>query len=526
MADIDTPVLVCGAGPTGLMLACQQARFGVGFRLIDRNPGPSLTSKAMVVHARTLELYAQLGLAEEAIAAGQRAEAVEFHAGGRYAAQLAVGDIGAGMSPYPFVLALGQDANERLLSAWLARRGIAVEWNTTLTGLAQDAAGVTARVATPAGESTIRAGWVAGCDGAHSAARHSAGIGFPGERYAQEFFVADIDARGALDHRHLNVFIGADGFHLLFPMAGEKRYRLIGIIPAPLRERADTRFEEIAAAVTPFLTPGFTIDALHWWSRYRISHRVAERFRAGRVFLLGDAGHIHSPAGGQGMNTGLQDAANLGWKLAFASRGLAGETLLASYGAERERVAQRLVATTDRAFTLAVSPNRFARLARGVVAGRALARLTRIAALRRLAFRTVSQIGIRYRASPLSREVGDFDDSPVRAGDRLPWLHLNLAGEGGANADLHARLGGEGLHLLLMGAAPDDVARAQAWAAAAPWPARCHVATDDVHNRAALERAGLAVPLIWLVRPDGYLGLVARNFDTAALTDWIDAARA
>ena len=532
MSRYDTDVLIAGAGPTGLMLACQLARYGVPFIIIDKSAGPSVTSKAMVVQARTLEFYDQLGIAATAIERGSSAPGAVFHINGERAAYLPVGDIGKGVSPFPFVLALGQDANEKILTEWLAAHGHQVEWNTELTAYAEtghesirdSGAGIAATLCGAAGSTRpVTARWLAGCDGAHSAVRHLAKIDFPGAPYEQEFFVADIVARGIEADRHLNIFVRPGGFHLLFPMAGIRHFRLIGILPPALRAKPDLSLDDIAAAVAPDLSPGFAIESHGWWSRYRISHRRAAHFRSGHALLLGDAGHIHSPAGGQGMNTGLQDACNLGWKLALVCQGTTSAELLDSYAHEREGVAERLVNTTDRAFTLAVSESFIARLFRTHVAARLLGRMLRIEAVRRLAFATVSQTGIRYRDSPLSRNGEAMPDQAVQAGDRLPWMSLSFAGSAGAlsTQDIYALLREPGFHLFLFAPQADAIANAQAWCTAAAIKVQLHVAPASPHNQAEWTRQRTATPRALLVRPDGHIGWCAAEFNPPAGDAWL-----
>jgi FAD binding domain len=306
-------------------------------------------------------------------------------------------------------------------------------------------------------------------------------------------------------------------------MAGARHFRLIGILPPPLRAKADLSLDDIAAAVAPDLSPGFAIESHGWWSRYRISHRRAAHFRNGRAFLLGDAGHIHSPAGGQGMNTGLQDACNLGWKLALVCQGAASAELLDSYAHEREGVAERLVNTTDRAFTLAVSESTVARLFRTHVAARLLGRMLRIEAVRRLAFATVSQTGIRYRDSPLSRNGDTLPDEAVQAGDRLPWMRLSFTNSADAMPaqDIYALLREPGFHLFLFAPPADSITNAQAWSAAAAIKVQLHVAPASPHNQAEWSRQGLATPRALLVRPDGHIGWGAAEFNSPAGDAWL-----
>src|SRR5438034_5595534 len=363
--NTDTDVLVVGAGPTGLMLPNQLGRRGVPARIIDRTTAPSLQTRALGVQARTLEIYTYLGIVERALELGKRATGANIWVQGRRAARLPLGDIGRDLSPYPFLLILGQDDNERLLGDALCKQGMAVDWSTELVGLAQDTSHVKATLKQPDGTiEEVTVAWVAGCDGARSAVRELSGIAFEGAPYEHVFFVADTRVTGPMVPDEINVYLWREGFHLFFPMRGTDHWRLVGILPPHLRGRDDLTFEEVIPSVRQQAGTELSFEAGSWLSTYRIHHRRAARFRDGRCFLLGDAAHIHSPVGAQGMNTGLQDAYNLAWKLALVVSGRAGAALLDSYEAEHLPVAKRLLATTDRAFSLVVADSWLAGLFR------------------------------------------------------------------------------------------------------------------------------------------------------------------
>jgi 2-polyprenyl-6-methoxyphenol hydroxylase-like FAD-dependent oxidoreductase len=480
------------------------------------------------VQARTLEIYARLGIAEEALALGTRAEAANIWVAGRPAARVPLGDIGKHLSPYPFLLILGQDENERLLGDALRGRGVEVQWSTELVGLEQDDAGVTATLAGADGSRrTLRAAWVAGCDGPRSTVRALCGVGFPGAPYEHVFFVADTRATGPMVRGELNVFLWRRGFHLYFPMRGDDHWRIVGIVPPELRAREELALADVLPSLRAEIGERLDVQACTWFSTYRIHHRRAERFRERRCFLLGDAAHVHSPVGAQGMNTGLQDAYNLAWKLALVVGGRADATLLDSYAAEREPVAERLLQTTDRAFALVVSDHWLSSVLRLRVLPRLLAFALRRERARRLAFRTISQIGIHYREGPLSRTLGrptrrgpGRGGGPrrgrgPRAGERFPWLSLILA-PGGAPQDLHARLDDTRFHLLLVGQpAPAGLPPALDDLLAV------HVVPDEPANACALARAGIGSPSAWLLRPDGHVGLAAARLDTDALLAYL-----
>ncbi|HKS60562.1 MAG TPA: FAD-dependent monooxygenase, partial [Xanthobacteraceae bacterium] len=406
---MDTDVLIVGAGPTGLMLANQLARRGIAFEIIDRHSGPAQQTRAMAVHARTLEIYAKLGIADEAVARGAIGTGANMWAGGRWRANIPIGDIGQGKSPFPFVLMLGQDENERILGARLNDLGASVQWNTELVALDQQADRVDVVLRQPDGsQRKLSAAWVAGCDGSRSAVREKNGIGFPGAPYEHTFFVADTEAVGSMRPDELNVYLSQDGFHLFFPMRGKDRWRVIGILPPELRAKDDVTFDQVVPSIREQAGTSLDFKSCLWFSTYRIYHRAAEKFRDRRCFVLGDAAHVHSPMGGQGMNTGLQDAYNLAWKLALVVAGRADAALLDTYAQERMPVAQELLRTTDSAFQLVVADTWLARMLRTKIIFRIAALAMTFERVRKRAFRTLSQIGISYPGSALSQTRGSL----------------------------------------------------------------------------------------------------------------------
>ena len=512
-------VLIVGAGPTGLMLANQLARRGVHFLIIDRHSGPAQQTRAMAVHARTLEIYEKMGIADEALALGARGTGANMWANGRWNARVPIGDIGQGVSPFPFVLTLGQDDNERILGKNLATLGAAVEWSTELVSLAQKPMHVGATLRGPDGtHREITAAWVAGCDGSRSAVREMCGIGFPGEPYEHTFFVADTEVTGPMKPGELNVYLWRDGFHLFFPMRGQDRWRVIGILPKELRARDDVTFERLAPSIRQQAGAAIDFKSCSWFSTYRIYHRAAERFRDGRCFLLGDAAHVHSPMGGQGMNTGLQDAYNLAWKLALVIKGRAGSALLGTYEQERMPVAQRLLQTTDRAFQLLVADNWFASIVRTRLIGKIAARAMTFARARKLAFRTLSQTGISYPASSLSQNLPGLSKDAPAAGDRFPWMQLRRA-SGGPTVDLFDELDDTRFNLLVFGE-PSNLAPVAGEVADL---VDVHTFPRDPGNQAALESARVPQPSFYLLRPDGHVGLCGPRLDIEAIRQYLAA---
>jgi FAD binding domain len=313
----------------------------------------------------------------------------------------------------------------------------------------------------------------------------------------------------------LNVFLWRSGFHLYFPMKGTNRWRVIGILPNDLFGKDNVTFEDLIPALLRVGGAGLSFTSCHWFSTYRIHHRCTERFRDRRCFLLGDAAHIHSPMGGQGMNTGLQDAYNLAWKLALVITNRADEALLDTYEAERRPFAQQLLATTDRAFRVVVSENWLSGLLRTHIIPRVAAVAMSRTRVQRAAFQTLSQIGIRYRKSALSQNLGTPAENAPHAGDRFPWLRLRFQPQGSPE-DLFQRLDDTRFNLLVIGQ---------------PAPSleglglgdmlQVHVVPSDPENDAALAAASIATPSYYLLRPDGHIGLAGTVVQEGDLKRWI-----
>lgn len=509
---MDTDVLIVGAGPTGLMLANQLGRGGVRAQIIDRHAGPSLQTRALGVQARTLEIYGHLGIVDRALALGKRATGANIWAEGRKMARVPLGEAGQNLTPYPFILILGQDDNERIMGERLRDWGMSVAWETELVGLDQKPDHVIATLRSPnGGERRIAAAWVAGCDGAHSAVRTLNGIPFVGAPYEHVFFVADTEAIGNMVPDEVNVYLWREGFHLFFPMRGKDHWRVVGILPRELRSREDVVFDAVIPSIRREAGAGLSFKSCTWFSTYRIHHRSASRFRDRRCFLLGDAAHIHSPVGAQGMNTGLQDAYNLGWKLALVVQGRAGAALLDSYEAERIPVARRLLNTTDRAFRLVVSDSRLAGLLRTQILARVAAFAMSRERIQRAAFRVVSQTGIHYRESPLSKSMEGLPKEAPRAGDRFPWLKLKLRTAGPVE-DLFQKLDDMKLNLIVIG----QPAPTQELLGLGDL-LRIYEVADDSMNDAELARVKIPSPSFYLLRPDGHVGLCGVRLEAAAV---------
>lgn len=412
----DTPVLIVGAGPTGLVLALWLTKSGVAVRIIDKAPEAGTTSRALAMQARTLEFYHQLDLSRSVIDAGLKVAAVNLWVRGTRAVRAPIMDIGRGLSPYPFPMVYPQDEHERLLIERLAALGVQVERETELVSFDQDPYGASALLKHADGAlERCDASYIAGCDGAHSRVRDVLGIGFPGGIYEHMFYVADAQVNGSVADHELHVDLDNSDFLAVFPLKAEHHVRLIGSVNVPIGSERTATFADVG--VRAIAQMKLAVQQVNWFSTYRVHHRVALSFRRKRAFLLGDAAHIHSPVGGQGMNTGIGDAVNLAWKLAAVLKGEANDRLLESYEPERIAFARRLVATTDRAFTMVTASGALAAFVRTRIVPLLAPRIFRLSRARRFLFRAVSQIDISYHDSTLSSGSA----GKVRGGDRLPW---------------------------------------------------------------------------------------------------------
>jgi 2-polyprenyl-6-methoxyphenol hydroxylase-like FAD-dependent oxidoreductase len=499
----DTQVLIAGAGPTGLVLALWLTKLGVKVRIVDKAAEAGTTSRALAVQARTLEFYSQLGIAQAVAEAGHKVGAMRLWVGRKPVATVDLHEIGEGVSPFGFMFIFPQDEHEKLLIDELAKLKVQVERSTELTGFTDDGDCIRAVIRLPDGtEEMCEASYLAGCDGARSKVRETLHTGFPGGTYEQLFYVADVEASGEAVDGNLNLDLDESDFLAVFPLKAPGHVRLIGVVRGERAADAESlTFEDVSSKVIDHLK--LKVGKVNWFSTYHVHHRVTNHFRKGRAFLAGDAAHIHSPAGGQGMNTGIGDAVNLAWKLAAVVQRGAPSSLLDTYEPERIGFARRLVATTDRAFTLASSTGELAKRVRTQIVPRLFPGLTGLDFVRRFAFRTVSQTVVNYRHGPLAKgAAGD-----VWGGDRLPWVRRADGGDnftalksldwqvhvyGEPSADLH--------HLCQV--AKIDLIRFE-------WSPR-------------MRDAGVKKDALYLVRPDGYVALAEPKGDADKLALYLE----
>ncbi|MGF1479317.1 MAG: FAD-dependent monooxygenase [Cyanophyceae cyanobacterium] len=507
---LKTDVIIIGAGPTGLSLAVQLIRYGIDFVIIDRKEGITDLSKALVVHARTLEIYEQVGLAQQAVAGGEIVQKGALMHEGKITGRLDFSDFGAQLSPFPYMLVFEQSKNECLLYEYLQHHGQEVRWQTEVGNVEQNADGVKAVLKAANGETnTVEARYLVGCDGASSPTRHFLGLPFEGSTYPRLFYVADVEMEFPADEATFYAPLAQNSFVLMVPMQGKKHWRLIGNMPEYNDwDEPDVTFADIEHKVKQLVMRPLEILTVRWFSSYKVHTRHAEPFSVGRCFLAGDAAHIHTPAGGQGMNTGIQDAYNLAWKLAFVLHGKAKTSLLDTYNEERLANAKQLLRSTDQFFDVAAGHQWYFRLFRDTVLPSLASVVTRFDGAREFLFELVSEIGLNYRHSSLSQHQGSRAERlrhrhfEVKAGDRMPYFLVN-------GASVYDSLRAPKFHLLIFTDGEHSVQELQPklnqeyghWLDYTVIPLYPRV----------VELFGLSQPFQVLLRPDNYIGMVSTS---------------
>ena len=478
------PVLVAGAGPVGLTAAMELARYGVPVRIVDQAPTRTDKSKAIAVWLRTLELLDRAGCADCFVAAGTRMRAVNIRSGHDRIARVPLDEAGLAL---PQLLIIPQSESERLLEAHLERYGVRVERSVALTGFADTGEGVTATLRRADGTSeTVEARWLVACDGAHSLVRHTLGLAFAGDTLAANFVLADVRVGGlGTPGDELAMFWHQDGILAFFPFS-HGRYRIIGDLGDDMA--GDPDFAVLQAIVRQRTPPGVTLSDPAWLSTFRINERMVPEYRVGRVFLAGDAAHVHSPAGGQGMNTGMQDAFNLAWKLALVHGGLAGQDLLDSYSPERSGIAKQVLAESGRLTRVATVRNPLVQTLRNFAAHHLLG----LPSAQHVMAARLSETTIRYPASRLIADAAGHIGGPA-PGERI------IAGTpfGSGNRPRFALM-----------ARLDDQVQALV---------QDHAALLEPDLRDPPDAAGA-----WLVRPDGYVAARDRAGTLHAIREVLD----
>ncbi|HMO01217.1 MAG TPA: FAD-dependent monooxygenase [Miltoncostaeaceae bacterium] len=520
MPGTATSVLVVGAGPVGLLAGCELARRGAGLRIIDRLAEPTDESRAIVIHARSLEMLDAMGIVDRFIDTGLRTTGMTMLEGGKRLAHIPFDGVD---SPYPFTITTPQTETERILAERLGELGGAVERGVELVGLTQGPDAVEARLRHPDGtEETASFDRVVGADGAHSTVRGLVGTRLEGSFTGERFILGDVEAEHALDTSSMYTYFAPQGPLLVFPMVGE-RTRLI----AQLADAGDGPIDlhptqEALQEIVDARAEGIRIIRSHWLTEFEIHHAQVPAYRVGRVFLAGDAAHIHSPAGGQGMNTGMQDAFNLAWKLALAGPAGAG-ALLDSYDAERRPVAATMIEFTTRLTRVGTLGNTLARHLRDTVVHAA----TGLAPIRGMLADAVEEVGLAYRDSPVVADAGHRHRGRVHAGDHMPRLP-----DAGLDRRMRQICAGTTDHVVLtVVAAPAEPAPPDTGGLPAVHVAIASGGGDLPGYDAVIDDPGRVFPGRYglpraggriAIRPDGYIGAVTGpDGDGIAAYGWL-----
>jgi 2-polyprenyl-6-methoxyphenol hydroxylase-like FAD-dependent oxidoreductase len=468
----DVDILIVGAGPIGLFLANECARRGLRWRLIESQATQSVHSKALAIFTRTLEIFDMAGIVAPFLEAANRVTSVVLATRDRTLARMR---FEPKESPYAFVAMVPQDVTESLLVQELRRKGGAVEYETAFVSADLEAECVSVTVNHKGETAKIRASFVVGCDGAHSMVRKAVNLPLEGGDYDVPYMLADIETNGTLPADELQLCSSEFGPAAIFPIS-RTRSRLVGTIEHPEGEAPS--LELVQRILSQRAPSGIEAHALHWSSYFRIHHRHAAQLRVGRIFLAGDAAHIHSPFGGQGMNTGLHDVWNLIWKLDLFLHGRGNEQLLDSYGAERLPIIKNVIETTDFMTRVMATPNKFVQVLRNAVIPMA----SHMAPFQHAFVQRLSELGVAYRGSPIIEGPGKrYFDNSLRGGNGIKSRFLLMV-----NHDNEPSI---------------QEAAAQL----------CAHFNDVVELRASGGHSGLT-----LVRPDGYIAYSAHNGDGIA----------
>jgi 2-polyprenyl-6-methoxyphenol hydroxylase-like FAD-dependent oxidoreductase len=533
------PVLVIGAGPTGLTLAAELARHGVECRIVDRGDGPTNLSKAIGMQARTLEILDGLGIIDDILDAGHVVHGVSGHVKEKRIFHFSYDELD---SPYPFLLNIVQRDTERILGEFVSSLGLTIEWHVEVVGYEQDEDGVVATLQHPDGrQETVHAQWLVGCDGARSFVRQAIGTSFEGDTYTDYFALADARLEWQLTNQELHAFVSPEGVLFALPL-GDDHYRLIVADKASADRPEGTQptFDDFERAIATRGPGGAKVSEPGWMTAFRVNARVAGNHRDGRAFLAGDAAHIHSPVGGQGLNTSVQDAHNLAWKLACVINGHASETLLDSYDAERMPVAHAVITMTNRLTHMLTLHNVEAQHVRNSL----MPLLGRVPAIQHQMRDQDAETVVNYRHSPL---VDEFSDGHfgirrhaggVRPGDRAPDVQpIGLPdGTTGRLFDVMRRATWHTL-LIFEGEDPsEDDARClselaeyaeqrypqlvRAFVVSESGGSGLNRITDEeglLHHRYHADR-----PSAFLIRPDGYVAFRSRPPTDNAIAQYLD----
>lgn len=508
---LSTQVLISGAGPTGLMAANQLARFGINFIIIDKKSGPTMESRAIAVTARSLEIYQQMGLSDQVLDDGQTITQASIYNRGKSKARINIGELGKGLSDFSYLLAFEQSKNETLLSQNLSAQGHQVHWQHELISLKEYKEQITAIAKYENNEITIKADYLIACDGATSPVRHQLGFSFEGGTYDHKFFVADTELSWNIDAEQLLIAPGSKSFSAFLPLKGDNKYRVIGTLPKHYATKTDISFQDLEESVKENIGIDISFNKVNWFSIYQLHHRMVDQFKKHRVFLAGDSAHIHSPAGGQGMNTGLQDAYNLCWKLAAVLKKQANSQLLESYNEERLPFAKWLLRFTDQGFSTMTKTDPLTNFFRQNLVLNVINSLIKSPFVRPLIFKTISQTRYDYHRFSLSSTFSK-QKLKFKSGERLPYF----PGE-----SIYPLFTKATFHLLHIGNQALEQAEIDKIEQLFPFPIT--IVENPINNN--WRALGVKKPLFLLVRPDNYLSLISDSIQKAQVQKFLSKAR-
>jgi 2-polyprenyl-6-methoxyphenol hydroxylase-like FAD-dependent oxidoreductase len=511
-------VLVVGAGPVGLVAAHELGRRGIRVRVIDKLAHPTDESRAIALHARSLDMLDRMGVVDDLLATGVKSTGMNMVAKGKTLVRVPLDSV---ESAFPYTLVTAQTETERVLTEHVKALGVTIDRGVTATALTQDDDAVHVTVQGPDGATEqITTSWVIGTDGGHSTVRKMVGAKLEGSFEGERFILGDVEAEHGLGNTNMYTFLSPDGPVVTLPMRGG-RVRFLAQIPdAPNTPLNLHPAQEQLQQILDERIGGITITHSHWLTCFEVHHGQVPGYRYGRVFLAGDAAHIHSPAGGQGMNTGMQDVFNLAWKLAAVLRGEGGPELLDSYNAERYPVGKSVINFTS-LLTKVGTLKGGARLVRdAVIQAAGLTPATRKMAA------NVEETSVSYKTSPIA--VGPrLKNAKVAAGGHFPYVADEVV-----QKQLSAVCGARNLSHAVLTVATGQVAPA----AGGPGQPQVLVAADDTPvagydaviadpNGVVAQRLGLTNGGRLVIRPDGYLGAVAALNDTTTIADYFATLR-
>lgn len=516
-----TDVLIVGAGPTGLMMACQLAVHGVSFRIIDKNITSSRNSGALIVQARTLEIFEQLGIADEAKKQGIVADRIDILYNAKKIAGTSIKDIGRNLSPFPFLLMLEQSKTEKLLLIFLEEHGCYVERSVEFKRFAEDKGSITTDVILPDGSGqTIISKYIIGADGNKSAVRNFLSIPFKGKTYSRPIFILDCGAISEITSGVISFAFSRKSVIGFFPL-GDERWRVDGSFPEKVKNPKTITLETIAKGLQRWSNLNFKMHDTEWFSVSHSQQKYTRTIRIGNCFLAGDSAHVNTPVGAQGMNTGLQDAHNLAWKLAFVLKQKAKPELLDSYPNERLGISKGFAQYADAVFKLVTNTNfaikLFRTFALKMFFKRIFPNLENKEKSRHKFFKSISQIDIRYKPVFHTDKTsnGQFSRLAPKPGHRLPYFEFVYNDK---STNSHQILDSTGFTLLVLAKeiTPELIVIAETYSPRVVLLKQLPE-TENMYTNLGIKNTGY-----YLIRPDMYIAFRSATLDSGPLKIYLE----